>query len=55
MNKEPSLEREARPVEWGGIFTKRVVSKIMSGLCCRAYMERKGLLLQEVKEIGYYS
>lgn len=26
------------------------VSKIMSGLCCRAYMERKGLLLQEVRD-----
>lgn len=24
VNKEPGLEREARPVEQGGIFTKRV-------------------------------
>lgn len=30
------------------------MSKIMSRLCCRAYMESKGLLLQEGKEIGDY-
>lgn len=30
------------------------MSKIMSRLCCRVYMESKGLLLQEGKEIGDY-
>lgn len=51
----------ARPGERSKTYTREWdiqeegrVCKVMNELCCRAYMESRGLLLQEGKQIGYY-